>query len=101
MHWIVEGTCYQGATENKYILAAEVPDGRQCAGVPLRNHGLIVGTCAEAGFPQSAGPITINTCHLGPTPFAVWKKQPTQMIILMIWVNLKVLYFLYRIMKII
>ena len=45
MYWVSNDICYQGATENKYVHAAAIPDSRQCAGPEIRGQGGVVGTC--------------------------------------------------------
>merc|ERR1712166_152231 len=85
--WIAGGICYQGATLNKYIKAAAIPDPRQCAGPELRNHGLTPGTCEQQGWTDRHADIKIDTCHLGPIPFGVWTNptiKASQLIIYLI-----------------
>ena len=51
MYWLENADfCYQGATQNKYVQAAAIPDSRQCAGVEIRGKAGVVGTCEKAGY---------------------------------------------------
>jgi len=77
MYFVQDNICYEGATQDKFVKAAAVPDSRQCAGPEIRNQGAFVGTCSSAGFNVNAGSIQIDTCHLGPIPFGKWTIPAT------------------------
>lgn len=57
MYWITDYVCYQGETLNQYVIAAEQPDSRSCAGPEIRNQGGKIGTCAKNGYNQSDGTV--------------------------------------------
>ena len=76
MYIIDNDVCYQGSTQNKYVVAAGAPDFRECAGVQMRGQPLLVGSCDQKGFTLHTGSTNIDTCHLGPIPFGVYKQVP-------------------------
>ena len=84
MYWVSNDICYQGATLNKYVHAAAIPDSRQCAGPEIRGQGGVVGTCDQAGWTAQKPTIKVDTCHLGPIPFGVWEKSQPSLLILVI-----------------
>ena len=76
MYIVDNDVCYQGSTLNKYVVAAGVPDFRECAGILMRGKPLLVGSCVDVGFTEHHGSTKIDTCHLGPIPFGVYGQKP-------------------------
>ena len=54
-----EQHCYEGATENRFVGAAAIPDSRQCAGPGIRNVGGVVGQCSSIGYTQNKGHVIV------------------------------------------